>query len=167
MGRRRRMRKQPQVYASQLPCQLWRLHPGRVSLEKEWARNQFTTASQRNLPFFLALTQYSEEEDGFVVGGEIDMGVSQEMESNLFTTMKITSEISKAWEYMETVSLRKSVREKCKNSNKMCTIWALEGECEKNPKCESYQHIFHHAHYHFRLVVLSTIANDTFSLGPI
>lgn len=68
--------------------------------------------------------------------GEIHLGVPQAMEWNRLSTTEIASEVAKTWEYMKTVKIRKSIREICKNKNKMCTIWSLEGECEQNPNCE-------------------------------
>jgi hypothetical protein len=74
-------------------------------------------------------------DDGYEVG-EIDLGVNQVMSSSRFSSSEIRSDVARAWAYMRTAKLRKSVREICKNQNEMCTIWALEGECKLNPNCE-------------------------------
>jgi hypothetical protein len=78
---------------------------------------------------------YIYRDDDYEVG-EIDLGVKQVMTSSRFSTSEIMNDVARAWAYMRSAKLRKSVREICKNQHEMCTIWALEGQCELNPNCE-------------------------------
>jgi len=71
--------------------------------------------------------------DGY--GGEdIDLGVDQTLDHHIFSSVDIQMALYEAKEYLRTTSMKKSLRDKCKNQNVDCTIWALEGECDANPQ---------------------------------
>ena len=82
-----------------------------------------------------------------------DLGVEQKLESKEdfphINASAVQERIQKSDEYVTTTKLRTSLKRICKNTDEMCTIWALDGQCEKNndmkkrcaPACHSCDHL--------------------------
>ena len=67
-----------------------------------------------------------------------DFGVKQERPDNRDTILsaKVATIIRESKAYMRKVRTNKeygTLRETCRNGNAMCSIWAAQGECQKNP----------------------------------
>lgn len=75
-----------------------------------------------------------------VVGGSqvdvgTDLGVAQALSTELWDdVMSASARIRESRRYLETTKLKRGIKELCRNKHEHCTLWALVGECEDNPK---------------------------------
>lgn len=63
-------------------------------------------------------------------------GVAQTRTSDFHkvTTDQTTRRLEETQTYLQ--SIKPELKALCKNENELCTVWAVAGECEKNPECE-------------------------------
>ena len=61
------------------------------------------------------------------------MGVPQALKSDHYpkiTSSDVEESIKQSEEYLRNVKLRMSLKKICKNTDEMCTFWAIDGDCE-------------------------------------
>jgi len=71
----------------------------------------------------------------------VDIGVPQTRESEFYkvTSAQTTRHLEEAEAYFQTA--RPELQELCRNQKELCTVWAVAGECEKNPDCKQGNNI--------------------------
>jgi hypothetical protein len=72
----------------------------------------------------------------------IDLGERQLLTSSVFTDVTqqdSTDRIVAARDYVTNLKLHQDIMELCVNKDESCTIWAMAGECDKNPMYSKYK----------------------------
>ena len=69
-----------------------------------------------------------------------DFGVQQIISSEngkfVASRPELVKSLKDTAEYLETVKITPGLKSMCKNNHELCTVWAIAGECEKNPTCK-------------------------------
>jgi hypothetical protein len=75
----------------------------------------------------------------------LDLGVEQKLSSKKYKVKQTQTEarIAESRLYLQNLDLHEEVIELCKNREKSCTVWAVAGECEKNPNFSKSFKIHH------------------------
>lgn len=73
----------------------------------------------------------------------LDLGVEQRLSSKKFKVTKTQTEakIVESRQYIQNLHLHEDIIDLCKNQEKSCTVWAVAGECEKNPNFSKSEYI--------------------------
>ena len=66
-----------------------------------------------------------------------DFGAAQKVEHESHRKIAVADVVQRmesTREYMKNTQVTKDIKDMCRNTDEMCTLWALAGECSKNPK---------------------------------